>query len=128
MKPQVAYVSPIVAGGESAVRAAHDSFPREALAASGAASASAFIGSGYYILIFEPQDDTFQDVIARFTNDPEARRFFSGLRPHLEEPLPVGVRPADDFHQTPPIDGNVGVTTARLPLAGEVFHWEISQA
>jgi hypothetical protein len=126
VKPRVAYVSTIVAGGESAVRAAHDFFPRAALTNSGASSVSVFIGSGYYVLVLEHLTDDFQDQFARFTGDPEVRRFFEQLKPYLEEPLPVSVRPADDFHEAEPTDGRTTPTTARLPLVGEVFHWEMT--
>jgi hypothetical protein len=126
MKPRVAYVSTIVAGGESAVREAHEQFPQVALTNSGAASVSVFIGSGYYVLVLEQATEDFQDQFARFTGDSEVRRFFDRLRPYLEEPLPVSVRPADDFHETSPTDGQSTPTTARLPLVGEVFRWEMT--
>jgi hypothetical protein len=125
MKPRVAYVSRIASGAEGKVRAAHASFPEAALAASGASGASAFIGGGYYVLVFNPLGDNFQDEFARFTADPEVRRFFESLRPYLTEPLPIGVRPADAFHETMSTSSQ-GMTTSQLPLAGEVFSWEAS--
>jgi hypothetical protein len=122
MRPRVAYVSPVVAGSESALRAAHDAFPRHLLSTSGIESVTAFIGGGYYVLLLEPATDDFQDLMSHLTGTSDARQFFGSLRAYLTEPLLVAVHPADQFHQTSSRPVVAGPTTADLPLAGEVFH------
>ena len=123
-QPRVAYVSPIAQNAESQVRQAHDRFPQEVLADVGAREISVFIGNGYYVMVFDFMDGDFQTQFARFTGHPAVREFFNGLGDLLLEPLPQSTQPADGFHEGAAPHGNMGTTTARLPLVGEVLHWD----
>jgi hypothetical protein len=124
MQPRVAYVSPIKPGSESHVRAAHDRFPKDVLGEVGAQSIDIFVGHSYYVMLMAFVDGDFQTQFATFTNHPRVRDFFDGLGGYLLETLPVNVQPGDHFHTGGPPHGAQAMTTARLPLVGEVFHWQ----
>jgi hypothetical protein len=123
MQPRVAYVSPILPGHESEVREAHRQFPGQVLDEIGAVSVSAFIGNGYYVMVFDFLEGDFQTRFAEFTRHPQVREFFDGLGAYLIEPLPRDVQPADSFHRAAGQASGPAMTTARLPLVGEVFTW-----
>jgi hypothetical protein len=127
MHPRVAYVSPITPGSEGEVREAHRQLPERVLSEAGLSGVTAFLGNGYYVLVFELPEGDFQESFARLANHPEARGFFDALGGRLLEPLPLNVQPGDSVHHeaaAAPTNGERATTTARLPLVGEVFRWE----
>ena len=127
MQPRVAYVSPIAPDSESQVRRAHEQFPEHVLDEVGIRSITAFIGSDYYVMLFDFADGDFQEQFARFTGHPAVRSFFDTVGAYLMEPLPQSVQPGDAFHASGTAHGVQGTTTARLPLVGEVFNWGTSR-
>ncbi len=132
---QIARVRP---GAESEVRYWQARFPAAAAEAAGLTAVEAFIGSGYYVVLYELcEGDTaadasdFQAVFARYMNDPAVREHHRYLARFLEDfPAPAaGYSPGDAFHTTgtatPPTrpGGSEVLSSGALQLAAGMFRW-----
>lgn len=132
---QIARVRP---GAESEVRYWQARFPSAAAEASGLTAVEAFIGSGYYVVLYELREgDTaasasdFQAVFARYMNDPAVREHHRSLARFVEDfPAPAAdYGPGDAFHATatPPArpGGGEVLSSGALQLAAGMFRWRV---
>jgi hypothetical protein len=121
-------------GRERAVREAQARFPVDAAAESGIEAVEAFIGSGYYTLLFESSSNDMQQTLTSCLNDERVKAFFATLEPDVVGmPGPEWhLAPEDQFHtQGLAGDGSDRVDpafgTASLPLAANMYRWRVGQ-
>jgi hypothetical protein len=121
-------------GREQAVREEQTRFPIDAAAETGVDAVEAFIGSGFYALVFESASHDMQQTLTSCFNDDRIKAFFAELAPDVEGlPGPEwSVVPGDRFH----LHGAVSSTsdgshsalgTASLPLAANMYRWRVGQ-
>ena len=85
-------------------------FPADAFQRIGMRQVMAFIGSGFFTILFEAErsfDETYED----FEHDPQIQAWVNRFAHYVDQP------PA----MTPE-------RTAELALAGEAFHWQVGAA
>jgi hypothetical protein len=120
-------------GKEAALREAQTSMPTDTLQGIGIEGLETFLGSGYYVLVLESNNQDFQATMRRFFDEPGVQGFLDKVRPHVESGLParnMAYAAADDKHeggraledQTSPRT----VTSAALPLAASAYLWTAS--
>ena len=101
----ILYVSSMTLGDEVQVRHIHDRFPVQALEQGrGVEKLTAFIGSGFYALEVEVDDDEgdFQERFHEFLRTPEVQTFFDALRSHIDE-LPTPESKTAELHLATPL-------------------------
>ena len=122
-------------GAEAAVREAQAHFPADAAARVGIGAVEAFIGSGYYAMTLEVDDDDVQTVLSAWFNDPAVREFHTSLQP-MTEGLPGDdwrfstweglhadpLEPASGSPSSGPVYGS-----ADLPLAASMYRWRAGE-
>lgn len=126
---RIALVTRLETGKEADVRQAQSSIPTDELQQSGIHGLETFIGSGYYVLVLEAENDDFQATMKRFLETPSVQGFLDKLRPHVQG-LPQrgeSFAAGDDKHQAPSAgqqrSAMATVTTADMPLAASAYHW-----
>ena len=101
----ILYVSSMTLGDEVQVRQIHESFPMHALESGiGVEKLTAFIGSGFYALEVEIDDEegNFQERFHAFLRTPEVQDFFDALRSHVDE-LPTPESQTAELHLATPL-------------------------
>ncbi len=125
---RIAYVMEARLGSEGDLREAQSRMPTDELLGLGIRGMECFIGSGYYVLVFEAEGDDFQQTMKRFFDTPSVQGFLDKLRPHVEGLPPRGQAFAagDEKHggaATERRTASATVTSAELPLAASAFSW-----
>jgi hypothetical protein len=85
---RIAFVTRIHAGREADAREAQLSVPVDVLQGAGVHTFETFIGSGYYITVFDCRNAGFQATFQRFFDEPSVQGFLDKLRP-IDEGLPA---------------------------------------
>jgi hypothetical protein len=121
-------------GREGVVREVQTRFPIDVAAQWGVEAVEAFVGSGYYALVFESSSSDLQRALMSFFDDDRVKAFFADLEPDVEDlPGPEWrLTSGHRFHQ----DGAASSTsfetgstlgTAALPLAANMYRWRVGQ-
>jgi hypothetical protein len=132
---RIAYIAHVKPGKETECREVQAHMPVGALKRLGINSLEAFIGSGYYVTLFECEEQDFQGLFQRYFSDRGIRGFLDKLRPFVEGfPGPEeSFAPGDMQHRSdqPPAERVTGavVTSGQLPFAASAYRWsaQVSQ-
>ena len=124
-------VGRVAPGEETDVRDVQADFPYQAATEAGIDAVEAFIGSGYYAIWLEIDQDDVQEVLAAYLNDPRVRAFHANLQPVVEGLPAVGwvFGPSDPFHdasESEPPPGPV-YGAADLSLAASMYRWRAGE-
>lgn len=121
---RIAYVARVKHGREPECREVQQHMPVGGMKRLGITCMDAFVGSGFYLLVFEFHDhgQDFQSFFQRFSSDPGMRGFFDKLAPYVEGLPGPNFSPADQFHAVGRGSPG-GETSAKLPLAAHSYHW-----
>lgn len=131
---RIAYVARVQHGKEPECREVQAHMPSGGLKRLGIHGVEAFIGSGYFLWLFDCEEQDFQGLFQRFFTDPGIRGFLDKLRPFVEGlPAPEeAFAPADAQHggDQPPASRVRGatVTSAQLPFAASAYRWSADGA
>ncbi len=131
---RIALVTTLESGKEADVRQAQSRMPTDELQQNGIHGIETFIGSGYYVLVLETENDDFQATMKRFLETPSVQGFLDKLRPHVRG-LPQrgqSFAAGDDKHHEVPSTGQqrtamATLTTADMPLAASSYRWSAGQ-
>lgn len=119
----IAYVARVKPGMEAELREIQQHMPHGAMKRLGICRVDAFVGSGYYLLVFDHEDSDFQTFFQRFSLDPGMRGFWQKLEPYVDGLPSPAFAPGDEFHHTAPGRTGVNVTSASLPLVAHAYRW-----